>query len=148
MRDYQKIKAWALADDLFVDVYKATKAFPKDELYAMTNQVRRAAASAPANIVEGASRNTHKDYLHFLYIARGSLHETHYFLHLAGRLGYHDGEMKQRLLLHAEEASRTLTGLIKAVEKEIGPIKRSVAKLTSLLILSIGSSVFSLQSTV
>ena len=97
---------------------------------------------------EGASRNTHKDYLHFLYIARGSLHETHYFIHLSGRLGYLDAEVKQRLMLQAEDASRTLTGLIKAVEKETNVISRAAARITSMLILSLGSSVFGLQSSV
>jgi len=148
MRDYTKIKAWALADDLTVDIYKATRSFPKDEIYAMTSQLRRAASSVPANIVEGASRSTNKDYLHFLFIARGSLHETHYFVHLAGRLDYLDGDTKQRLTAQAEESSRTLTGLIKAVEKETNPIARSVAKLSSLIVLSIGSSVFRLSSSV
>ena len=147
MRDYTKIKAWQLADDLAVEIYRVTKSFPKDELYAMTSQIRRAASSVPANIVEGASRNSHKDYLHFLYIARGSLHETHYFIHLAGRLNYITQDSKQKLMAQAEEVSRTLTGLIKAVEKEVGPVRRSVAKFTSLLVLSL-SSVFSLSSSV
>lgn len=99
-------------------VYEVTKSFPKDETYALTSQLRRAAYSIPANIVEGASRSSQKDYLHFLYIARGSLHETHYFLHLAHRLAYLDGKTKIRLLAQAEEASRILTGLIRAVTKE------------------------------
>ena len=119
MRDYTKITAWRKSDDLAVAIYAATKTFPKDEQYALTSQIRRAAYSVPANIVEGASRNSQKDYLHFLFIARGSLHETHYFIHLAHRLGYLDDEPRSRLLSQAEEASRTLTGLIRAVEKEL-----------------------------
>jgi four helix bundle protein len=86
MRDYTKIKAWQLADDLTVAIYKATKSFPKDEMYALTSQVRRAAYSVASNIVEGSSRSSKKDYLHFLYIARGSLSETRYFVHLSKRL--------------------------------------------------------------
>ncbi len=148
MRDYTKIKAWALADDLTVAIYKETKAFPKDEMYALTSQIRRAAYSVPANITEGASRSSHKDYLHFLYIARGSLHETHYFVHLSSRLGYFDSDTKERLTAQAEEVSRTLTGLIRAVEKETNPIARTAAKLSSLIVLSIASSVSSLQSSV
>jgi len=147
MRDYRKIKAWGLADDLTVAIYKSTKNFPKEELYAMTSQIRRAASSSAANIVEGASRSSHKDYLHFLYIARGSLHETHYFVHLAGRLNYLDADTKQRLTAQAEEVSRTLTGLIKAVEKETGLFGRSIAKVSSLIVLSL-SSVYSLSSPV
>src|SRR5438876_3731586 len=85
MRDYTKIEAWRLADDLTVSVYKRTRSFPKEEMYGLTSQLRRASYSVPANIVEGASRESKKDYLHFLYIARGSLSETQYFIHLAPR---------------------------------------------------------------
>ena len=119
MRDYTKILAWQKADDLTVAVYEATKGFPKDKVYALTSQLRRAAYSVPANITEGASRSSQKDYLHFLYIARGSLHEAHYFLHLAHRLGYLDSKARTRLLAQAEEVSRILTGLIQAVSKEV-----------------------------
>src|SRR5207249_3664946 len=76
MRDYTKIKAWRLADDLTVAVYERTRSFPKEEMYGLTSQLRRASYSVPANIVEGASRESKKDYLHFLYIARGSLSEA------------------------------------------------------------------------
>lgn len=76
MRDYTKILAWQKADDLTVAVYEASKPFPKAELYALTSQVRRAAYSVAANIVEGAARESKKDYLHFLIIGRGSLAET------------------------------------------------------------------------
>ena len=88
MRDYTKIEAWRLADDLTVAVYERTRSFPKEEVYGLTSQLRRASYSVPANIVEGASRESKKDYLHFLYIARGSLSETQYFIHLAQRLDY------------------------------------------------------------
>src|SRR6184192_1757504 len=88
MRDYTKIEAWKLADDLAVEIYRRTRSFPKDEVYGLTSQVRRASYSVPANIVEGSSRESKKDYLHFLYIARGSLSETQYFIHLAQRLNY------------------------------------------------------------
>jgi four helix bundle protein len=145
MRDYTKIKAWQLADDLTVEIYRETKHFPRDEVYALTSQIRRAAYSVPANITEGSSRNSHKDYLHFLYIARGSLSETRYFIHLSERLGYFTKDQAQSLTGQAEEASKTLVGLIQAVEKEANPISRTVAKLSSLLVLSIGSTVCSLN---
>src|ERR1041384_6157443 len=88
MRDYTKIKAWQLADDLTVAVYRSTQSFPRDEMYSLTSQLRRSAYSVPANITEGSSRDSKKDYLHFLYIARGSLSEAQYFVHLAQRLDY------------------------------------------------------------
>jgi four helix bundle protein len=138
MRDYTKIKAWQLADDLTVAVYRVSKTFPREEIYALASQLRRAAYSVPANIVEGASRKTKKDYLHFLYIARGSLNEARYFLHLAKRLGYLTDEDESTLAAQAEETSRTLTGLIRAVEKETNGLSRAAAKLTSLLVVSLG----------
>jgi four helix bundle protein len=85
MRDYTKIEAWKLADDLTVAVYNFSRAFPREEIYGLTNQLRRASYSVPANIAEGSSRESQRDYLHFLYIARGSLSEAQYFLHLAAR---------------------------------------------------------------
>jgi four helix bundle protein len=92
MRDYTKIEAWRLADDLTVAVYERTRSFPREEIYGLTSQLRRAAYSVPANIVEGASRESKKDYLHFLYIPRGSLSETQYFIHLARRLDHLSSE--------------------------------------------------------
>lgn len=106
MRDYTKIAAWKKADDLTVAIYETTKLFPKEELYCLTNQMRRSAYSVPANIVEGATRESKKDYLHFLYIARGSLTETRYFVHLSRRLGYLTDEEELRLSRQADEALR------------------------------------------
>src|SRR5438477_12121270 len=88
MRDYTKIEAWKLADNLTVAVYECTRSFPREEVYGLTSQLRRASYSVPANIVEGSSRESKRDYLHFLYISRGSLSEAQYFIHLACRLGY------------------------------------------------------------
>ena len=85
-RNFKKIKAWQLADNLAVLVYAKSKYFPKKELYCLTSQLRRAAISVPANIVEGACRESRKEYLNFLYIARGSLGEVKYLIHLAQRL--------------------------------------------------------------
>jgi hypothetical protein len=98
--------------------------------------------------VEGSGRSSQKDYLHFLYIARGSLSETRYFIHLSQRLEYLVHDEAQALSSQAEEVSRTLVGLIRAVEKELNPVKRAMAKVTSLIVFSIGSAVCGLQSAV
>jgi four helix bundle protein len=118
MRDYTKIDAWRLADDLTVSVYEATKTFPRNELYGITSQLRRASCSVPANIAEGSARGTLKDYLHFLHIARGSLTEAQYFIHLSSRLGYLENSLLGELQQQIKSAFACLHGLICAAEKE------------------------------
>jgi len=137
MRDYTKIESWKLADDLTVAVYERTRSFPKEEIYGLTSQLRRASYSVPANIVEGSSRESKKDYLHFLYIARGSLSETQYFIHLAGRLRYLSSEEVAKLHEQTKLRFGCLHGLIKSVEKEAGTISKVVATITSLLAIGL-----------
>lgn len=115
MRDFRKIEAWQLADDLAVAVYEETKGFPKEEVYGITSQIRRAVTSVAANIVEGSSRESAKDYGHFLQIARGSLAETQYFLHLARRLSYLRPDRADQLEQAARRVFGCLHGLIQAV---------------------------------
>lgn len=119
MRDFRKIEAWQLADDLAVAVYAATKGFPREEIYGMTIQIRRAVASVAANIAEGASRESPKDYAHFLQIARGSLAETQYFLHLARRLDYMNESHAHELEQMARRVFGCLHGLISAVRGDL-----------------------------
>ena len=135
MRDYTKIEAWRLADDLTVGVYERTRSFPKEEIYGLTSQLRRASYSVPANIFEGSSRESKKDYLHFLYIARGSLSETQYFIHLARRLNYFGKEESDTLREQTKVTFACLHGLIRAVEKEAGKISKIVATVTSLIVI-------------
>jgi four helix bundle protein len=135
MRDYTKIEAWKLADDLTVALYEQTRSFPRNEVYGLTSQLRRASYSVAANIVEGSSRESKKDYLHFLYIARGSLSETQYFIHLARRLGYLSEDAAARLNEMVKPTFACLHGLTRAVEKEAGKFSKVVASLTSLLVL-------------
>ncbi len=135
MRDYTKIKAWQLADDLTVSVYERTRSFPREEVYGLTSQLRRASYSVPANIVEGASRESKRDYLHFLYIARGSLSETQYFIHLARRLKYLSCEDADTLHEQTKFVFACLHGLIGSVEKEVGKLTKVVATITSLLVI-------------
>ena len=137
MRDYTKIDAWRLTDDLTVAIYEQTRAFPKDELYGITSQLRRASYSVPANIVEGSSRESKKDYLHFLYIARGSLSETQYFIHLAKCLGYLSPSEADKLHAQTRGAFGCLHGLIRAVEREADKLGKFVAVITSLMVLGL-----------
>ncbi len=117
-RDFRKVKAWQLADDFAVAVYAATKSFPRDELYGLTSQVRRAVVSVAANIAEGAAREHKRQYLNFLYTARGSLAEVQYLLHFANRIGYLACQVYDSLDASCVELARTLAGLIGAVAKE------------------------------
>jgi four helix bundle protein len=118
MRDYRKIKAWELADDLAIEIYRMTRSFPQDEKYALTSQVRRAAYSVPANISEGAGRRTTKDFVRFLDMAMGSINEVGYFCHLAQRLGYFEEAGHSALRGSIDAVSKCLASYIRAVEKD------------------------------
>lgn len=100
-------------------MYSKTKSFPKEELYGITSQLRRAVISVPSNIAEGASRGHKREYLNFLYIARGSMAETEYLLHLANRLKYLQESDYKRLEEIRKETAKTLQGLINSVKEEI-----------------------------
>lgn len=118
MRNYKNIKAFQLSDNLVLEIYKATKNFPKEEIYALTSQLRRASISVPTNIAEGASRQHRRDYLNFLYIARGSLSETEYLSGLSNKLGYLSIDDFERIDVLVQTVMKTLCGLIHSVEKE------------------------------
>ena len=88
MRDHTKLRAFELADEVAMIIYQVTRKFPKEEIYGLTSQMRRAGVSVPSNIVEGCARESQGEYLRFLGIAFGSLRELHYQYGLAKRLGY------------------------------------------------------------
>ena len=129
-RDFGKIKAWRHADNLCVEIYQLTRRFPKEELYGLTAQLRRAAVSVAANIAEGAGRKTKKDYLHFLYVANASLAEVRYHLHLSQRLNFLTADQYAQVSAYQVETASTLRGLINAVEKETGVVSQPLALFT------------------
>lgn len=88
MRDFHKLVIWQRSHQLTLDVYKASKSFPNEELFGLTSQIRRAVSSIPTNIAEGCGRNSNKELAHFLQIALGSASEVEYELLLANNLGY------------------------------------------------------------
>jgi len=94
---WQKLEVWKLSDELAYQVSHATKHFPKKEMFGLTSQIRRAALSVPANIVEGYSRKGDKELARFINISLGSLAETKYLLYFSNRLGYFNGDAHEKL---------------------------------------------------
>ena len=88
MKDHKELDAWKLSVDLVTDIYELTKTFPRDEMYGLTNQMRRSAVSIPSNISEGAARNTTKEFVQFLFIALGSASELETQLVIARKLNF------------------------------------------------------------
>ena len=117
MRDHTKLRAFELADQLVLIVYKATEGFPSHERFGLTNQIRRCAVSIPSNIVEGCARCTEAEYVRFLDIAYGSSRELAYQLSIATRLGYLEPEMAQQVESLSIETSKVLNGLIRSLKR-------------------------------
>ncbi|MFC2105525.1 four helix bundle protein [Candidatus Bipolaricaulota bacterium] len=115
MRPHRKLDVWNEVMDLVVTLYEITGAFPKTEQYALADQLRRAAVSIPSNIAEGAARQTKKEFVQFLHIARGSASEIDTQLEVAHRLNYISDEAKRALDARLEAIGRMLTGLIRSV---------------------------------
>ena len=113
---WRDLKVWQQTHQLVLEVYRMTVSFPKTETYGLVNQLKRASYSAPANIVEGQSRQTTKEYLQFLYNARGSLEETRYFLRLSRDLDFITQQIYESLEQRYEAASKMLNGLIKSLK--------------------------------
>jgi len=118
MRDYRKLRAFELADQLALAIYKCTKSFPREELFGLTSQIRRAAVSAPSNIVEGCAKSSQADYARFLEIAYGSVCEVEYQLSLAERLGYLELQSASETTSLANETGRVLNGLLRSLKSD------------------------------
>ena len=104
-----------MADELVFLVYQVTAGFPREELFGLTSQIRRAAISIPSNIVEGCARDSEAEYLRFLNIAFGSLRELHYQLNLSMRLGFLSNQDFSLIEPKVIETEKVLNGLICAL---------------------------------
>jgi four helix bundle protein len=117
MRDHTKLRAFELADQLALMVYECTRNFPKEELFGMTSQMRRAAVSVPSNIVEGAARSSEQEFVRFLEIAYGSVRELEYQVSLSTRLGFLNSEASVKLQELSTESAKVLNGLIRSFKR-------------------------------
>ena len=113
MESYRELTVWQKGMDLVVGAYKVTKLLPREELYSLGDQIRRAAASIPSNIAEGYGRNSAKDYIRFLTIARGSKHELETQLLLCVRIGYLQESDISSLMDLCDEIGKMINALIK-----------------------------------
>jgi four helix bundle protein len=113
-KPHKRLRAWQLAMDIAVDVYKISKKLPSNEKYGLVSQMRRSAVSVPSNIAEGAGRRTKKEFIISLHIAQGSLSELDTQLELAMRLEYIDEIKHKELDDKFVEEDRVLSGLIKS----------------------------------
>src|SRR5438876_11957409 len=117
LRSYQELIGWKKGIELVTDVYRLTQKFPKQEIYGLTSQIRRAAVSIPSNIAEGQGRMSRGEFKQFLGHARGSLLELETQILIAQQLGYLPVERMQILLDRAAEAGRILNGLLGSLER-------------------------------
>jgi four helix bundle protein len=114
--DFKKLKVWSKAHEIALEAFKVTRTFPREEMYGLTSQLRRAAASVGANIAEGCRRRSDGDMSRFLRIARGSATEMEYHLLLARDLGLLDEDRFQAFNRKVDEVQRMLTALINRLE--------------------------------
>jgi four helix bundle protein len=115
MQNYKDLKVWEKAHQFTLTVYEETKKFPREEIYSLTNQLRRAASSVPANIAEGCGKNSQAEFAHFLNIAMGSANESEYFLILSRDLNYLSQEKFEVLYKEINKIKGMLISLITKV---------------------------------
>lgn len=116
-KPHKKLNVWSDAVNLAQQIYKVTERFPSNEQFGLTSQVRRAAVSIPSNIAEGAARQTKKEFLNFLHIAKGSLSELDTQLEIASRLEYLDQARWEALDERLERIDRMLSGLVRSLRR-------------------------------
>jgi len=119
VKSYRELKVWQKAMELVPMVYQLARAFPSEERYALSDQIRRAVVSMPANIAEGQARQSTKEFLHYLSIAQGSLAELETLLEVAVRLGYAKALEQQSLVSELESLRRMLYKLMQSLRQRL-----------------------------
>ena len=112
VKNYRELIVWQKSMDLVVLIYQSSRSFPKEELYGLTSQIRRAAVSIPSNIAEGQSRQSTAEFRNFLSIAQGSRAEVETQIMIANRLGYLSPQVTEQVLNLTEEIKRMIYSLI------------------------------------
>jgi four helix bundle protein len=118
MQDFRNLRVWQKAHELTLEVYKCTRQFPREELYGVTSQMRRAAASISANLAEGCCRQGDTEFSRFAQIALGSVSELEYFLLLSRDLSFLNNDEYERLNNLVNETKRMLISLIQKLRSQ------------------------------
>ena len=139
MKDFKELKVWEKAHALTLAVYESSRNFPREEIYGLTSQLRRAAVSVSANIAEGCGRRSDGEFVRFLQIARGSISEVEYHLLLARDLKFLTNQVHQDLEKKVIEVQRMLTSLVSAVEHKT-KARVEAAKITKVTKVVLGAS--------
>jgi four helix bundle protein len=121
METHKDLRVWQQSIEMVTSIYKMTKAFPKDEIFGLVSQMRRAAVSVPSNIAEGYARGTDKETLHFLRISSGSMSEIETQLMLSLKLGYIGQETYSELSEQITSVWKQLNALISSIKKRLSP---------------------------
>ncbi len=118
MKDFRDLSVWRKAHQLTLAIYRAMAGFPRQEIYGLTSQVRRSAASVCANLAEGCGRGGNAEFARFVQVAMGSASETEYHLLLAHDLGHLDDAAHRALDAHVVEVIRMLAALLRKVRSD------------------------------
>ena len=115
LKAYNDLIAWQKAMVVVKEIYSVSKNFPKEEIYGLTSQLRRAAVSIPSNIAEGQGRGSKNEFIHFLGNAKGSLFEVQTQVHIAKELSYIDQKQAKHLIETSDEVGRIINGLLNSL---------------------------------
>ena len=121
METHKDLRVWQQSIEMVTSIYLMTKAFPKDELFGLVSQMRRAAVSVPSNIAEGYARGSDKEKLHFLRISSGSMSEIETQLLLSLNLGYVSQEAFDELSEKVTSLWKQLNALVSSLKKRLSP---------------------------
>lgn len=133
IRSYQDLDVWKKSREIVKDVYSLSEDFPKNEMYGLANQMRRAAVSVPSNIAEGKCRSSRKEYIYHLKVASGSLAELETQCFIACDLRYIDEKTLAAILEKSAEVGRMLNGLLRSLEQSPSGLKPETRNLEPAL---------------